>query len=168
MALLSLFGEISMNDYDFQLYRLSKTFYEDFPKSVFPEILRKQERPYNCFVVEIFQNVFICIPYRSKISHSNAYLFKRTNRSSHTKSGLDFSKMIIVEDTVYLEDSPKPIVDSDEYRETVTNVDQIIASLMDYIQVFLSHVRGEKVLHSREYQRRYGFSTLPYFVHLLP
>ena len=38
---------------EFELKVLSKLFYEDYPNSIYPEILTKKERPYTCLMFEI-------------------------------------------------------------------------------------------------------------------
>lgn len=156
-----------MRDFDFQLYRLSPQFYLDYTRSQFPEILRKYDRPYSCFVFEISEGVFICIPYRSNISHQSAYLFRQSARSQQSRSGLDFSKLVVVQNLAYLEDEPAPLVDQDEYRETVQNIEEIAQNVIGYIRGYMDHQSGKNQLHHRDYQRRYGFSTLPYFKHML-
>ena len=44
-------------------------------------------------------------------------MFKGTQRSKRTKSGLDYSKLVLIKDNEYL-DNKKAIVDKDEFNET--------------------------------------------------
>lgn len=83
-------------DFDSQIYTLSDIFYNDYPHSGFPEILDKPDRPYNCLLIETSYDYYICIPYRSRIVHNNAYIFHSTERSRRSRSGLDYSKMVII------------------------------------------------------------------------
>lgn len=156
-----------MRDFKVQLCRLSPQFYSDYPRRQFPEILRKYDRPYSCFVFEVSEDLFVCIPYRSHISHQNAYLFRQSVRSQQSRSGLDFSKMVLVQELAYLEVEPAPLVDQDEYRETIQHSDEIARSVIAYIRDFKDHQSGQIQLHARAFQRRYGYSTLPYFQDML-
>ena len=92
-------------------------FFAQFIGKKDSEILLKEQRPYNCLLIETKWEYFICIPYRTEIRHQEAYLFKHTKRSKSHFSGLDYSKMIILEDLSYIDSSPA-IVDPDEFTET--------------------------------------------------
>ena len=45
--------------------------------------------------------------------------------------------------------------------------DMTIKEVFDYIEDYKNDLNGVKKLHPREWQRRYGRSTLPYFDHFL-
>lgn len=147
--------------YEYQIYRLSDKFYADYPYKLYPEILYKKQRPYNCILVDINTDYFICLPFRTNINHSNCYHFKRSRRSKAARSGIDYSKMVIITDLDYMEDNA--VVDSDEYREMVENIDRIVREAVDYLMGYIGHKKGTRVLHSREYSRKYSRSSLPYF-----
>ena len=57
-------------------------------------MLKKQKRAYNCLLFQTHYNYFICIPYRSEISHSFSYLFKKSKRSKQHSAGLDYTKIL--------------------------------------------------------------------------
>ena len=40
---------------------------------------------------------------------------------------------------------------------------QIVEEVFNYVNAYISHKKGVFTLHPREFQRRYAFSTLPYF-----
>ena len=101
---------------DYQILRLTNLFYQQYPNPPHKEILKKQKRAYNCLLFQTHYNFFICIPYRSEITHSFAYLFKKSNRSKKHKSGLDYTKILIVNKTEYL-NNKDAIIDKDEYKE---------------------------------------------------
>lgn len=146
----------------FEVYLLSDKFIKDYPLSDYPELMYKQGRPYNCLLIDSHDGYFICIPFRSNINHPNAYMFKRTKRSKFTKSGLYYSKVLIISETAYF-DSKKAVVDDDEYTETVQNIDKIASEILIYVDKYIAHISGEKVLNNREFERKYKFSTLKYF-----
>lgn len=153
-------------EYDFSVYLLSSKFLNDYPSSQYPELMDKQGRPYNCLLIDTHSDYYICIPYRSYINHKNAFFFKGTKRSQRTKSGLDYSKLVLIKDSAYL-DTKQAIVDQDEYNETVIHLPTIVSEVNHYINTYVAHTNGTAVLHQQEYKRKYQFSTLPYFHDIL-
>ena len=107
-------------DYDVQVYLLSQKFIDDYPKDKYPELMHKQGRPYSCLLIDTHEDYFICIPFRSEITHKNAYMFKGTKRSRNSKSGLDYSKVVLIKDLEYF-DLKQAVVDQDEYRDVTLN-----------------------------------------------
>lgn len=55
------------------------------------------------------------------------------------------------------------MVDSDEYAEVRANINMIAANAVKYLDTYICHVKKISVLHEREYERHYKYSTLPYF-----
>ena len=144
------------------LKHLSNLFFKDYSESDCPELMRKPGRPYNCLMINSHSGYYVCIPFRSHINHSNSYMFTSTERSKKTSSGLDFSKIVIISDEKYFA-TTNAVVDQDEYNEAVANMDKIISKAEKYINGYIEHKKGTKVMHPREYDRKYKFSTLPYF-----
>ena len=105
---------------------------------------------------------FICIPYRTEIHHPYAFHFSKTKRSKAHKSGLDYSKIIIITKTNYL-DSTYAIVDKDEDNETMINLERIKKDALDYVEEYMEFTNGKRKLHKKMFDRKYGFSTLQYF-----
>lgn len=149
-------------DYDFDINLLSQKFINDYPAAQFPELMHKQGRPYSCLLIDSHDGYLICIPFRSSINHKNSFMFKGTQRAMRTKSGLDYSKIVLIKDTDYL-DNQKAIVDKDEYRETIKHLPTITADVIEYIETYIDHVKGLSTMHPRDYARKYKFSTLKYF-----
>jgi len=149
-------------EYAVDIYLLSAKFMSDYPEFLYPEIMRKSGRPYTCLMIDLHEDYLICIPFRSAIPHKNAFLFTGTQRSRRSRSGLDYSKVVLIKDSVYL-DSAHAVVDQDEYREAMRNMPQIVREIAAYIDKYIRHIRGTAPLHPREYERTYQFSTLPYF-----
>lgn len=105
---------------------------------------------------------YICIPYRTEIKHDYAYHFKRSERSRKHRSGLDYSKIVIINKAEYL-DNKDVVIDKDEYVETVLYMNRIQREASEFVEDYCQHIRGEKVLNEREVQRRYQFIPLKYF-----
>ena len=146
--------------------RLSDAFYSAYPSSQYPEIEHKHDRPYACLLLHIDDSFVVCIPFRSHISHNNAYMFSSSVRSRRTSSGLDYSKCVLINNLDYIDDAAA-IVDNDEYNEMMYRINIIVRDIVSYIETYKNHVTGTNVLHPREYARKYRYSTLPYFHDIL-
>ena len=112
---------MNLPENDYQILKLTDLFYNKYPNPPYREMLKKQKRAYNCLLFQTHYNYFICIPYRSEISHSFSYLFKKSKRSKQHSSGLDYTKILIINKTEYL-DNKDAIIDKDEYVETIKNL----------------------------------------------
>ena len=47
------------------------------------------------------------------------------------------------------------------------NISTIVQDVLEYVNTYVNHKNGTAPLHPREYARKYGFSTLPYFDDIL-
>ncbi len=151
-----------MAEYDYQILRLTSEFYNKYPNPPYCEILQKRNRSYNCLLFETHYDYFVCIPFRSEITHKYAYKFKHSKRSKKHKSGLDYSKMLIIKDASYIENKDS-IIDKDEYNEVAININKIQKDALEFLGDYIAHCNGEKLLHSEEFERRYKYSPLKYF-----
>lgn len=151
-----------LSDNDYQILYLTDKFYNDYPNPPYIEILKKKQRPYNCLLFQSHYDYFICIPYRSEITHAYAYHFKNSARSRQCKSGLDYTKIVIINHTKYISNKDA-LVDQDEYKETMINLERIKREALKFTEDYITHVIGTKPLHPSEYRRRYQFSSLKYF-----
>lgn len=142
---------------------LSEQFMQDYPHEQYPEIMYKWGRPYACLLIPTKYGYYLCLPFRSSISRANGYFFKNTCRSQKSRSGLDYEKMLLIKDVCYLDRNTSAIVDRDEYKEAITNLPKIAGAAVKYVETYIAHMKGEKILHPREYDRKYRYSTLPYF-----
>ena len=147
---------------DYQILKLTDVFYQAYPNPPYKEILKKNQRAYNCLLFQSHYDYFICIPYRSEISHRYAFRFSNTVRSRAHKSGLDYSKIVIIDKTEYI-DSVNAIIDKDEFNETMVNLERIKKEALEFVEDYTLHMNGIKKLHKREFDRRYTFSPLQYF-----
>lgn len=151
---------------EYQIYKLSKSFFDQYADKKDSEILLKQDRPYNCLLIDTKCGYLICIPYRTEIRHKEAYLFRGTKRSQNHKSGLDYSKMIILEDLSYIDPDPA-LVDPDEFTETRKNINKIAKQANAYLDTYMDHCNGQKVLPKATFERKYKYSTLKNFHDIL-
>lgn len=147
---------------DFQILKLSHQFYDDYPNPPYKEILEKRRRAYSCMVFQTHYDFFIAVPYRTEISHIYSYRFKTSARSRKHKSGLDYTKIVILGKTSYLDDKDA-MIDHDEYKETMKKILKIKREALQFVEDYIAHVKGVKKLHSKEFMRRYSYSPLQYF-----
>ena len=154
-------------EYVAEIYCLSARFFSDYPHDQFPEIATKMGRPYSCLLIEYWDDLFICIPFRSHIRHPYAYHFKSSARSLRGQSGLDYTKSVLIQNNDYLDTTTAAIVDQDEYKETMMNLPRIVQEVFAYVSDYKDDLSGIKKLHPKEWKRRYGKSALPYFDCLL-
>lgn len=61
-------------EYDIDICSLSQKFYAEYPQAEYPELMRKEARPYTCLIIESHEGYLICIPFHSNIQHKNAFL----------------------------------------------------------------------------------------------
>lgn len=154
-------------DFVAELYRLSPAFIAAYPSDVYPELMYKSARVYNCLLVDTHADFYICIPYRSHVSHNNGFFFQHSNRSKRTRSGLDYSKIVLIAKSEYLDSATPAIIDKDEYNETMRNIKRIVREAVAYVDGYANHVLGKKHLPQSTFLRKYQFSTLPYFHDIL-
>lgn len=149
-------------DSDDQILKLTDCFYRAYPDPPYREIMKKHGRAYACLLFQTHYDYYICIPYRTEISHPYAYHFKKSIRSRKHQSGLDYSKIIIINKNEYI-DSVDAVVDKDEFNETMIHLDTIKREALAYVEDYVKYKKQEIKLHPREFARRYQYSTLPYF-----
>ncbi|MBO5303917.1 MAG: hypothetical protein J6A92_07695 [Lachnospiraceae bacterium] len=153
---------MKLPDNDYQILQLKDEFYSAYNEIKYKEILKKQGRAYNCLLFQTHYDYFICIPYRTEISHKSAYHFRKSVRSRKHKSGLDYSKIIIVSDGNYM-GNKDAVIDKDEFKETVEFFEKIKMEALKYVEDYVHHITGNKKLHPKEFERKYRYSTLRYF-----
>ena len=153
---------MSLPENDYQILKLTESFYNAYPNPPYSEILKKKQRSYNCLLFQTHYDYFICIPYRSEINHKYAFHFTDTFRSRTHKSGLDYSKIVIITKTDYI-DVSGAIIDKDEFNETMVNLERIKKEALDFVEDYVAHMNGIRLLHKKEFDRRYRFSPLKYF-----
>ncbi|MEZ3444094.1 MAG: hypothetical protein K1W30_02950 [Lachnospiraceae bacterium] len=151
------------DEFDYQVLNLTQKFYIDYPNPPYKEIVRKNSRPYNCLLIQSHYGYYICIPYRGHIKHKYAFMFKNSVRSKRAKSGLDYSKMVIITNNDYIGQTDA-IVDKDEYNETRNNIEYIKNDAQKYVDEYVNYISGNKSKYDKkEFERIYQYSTLQYF-----
>lgn len=153
-------------DFDSQIIQLSQDFYTAYPSASYPEILEKDNRPYNCLLIETHYDFYICLPYRTHVNHGYAFRFRRSLRSRSNRSGIDYSKMVIVRDQSYISNVPST-VDQDEYRETMQSINIIVNDAVAYLDDYIAYMNGSSDISQQEFNRKYGRSSLVYFNDIL-
>ncbi|MBE5868951.1 MAG: hypothetical protein E7293_08365 [Lachnospiraceae bacterium] len=154
--------EMNIPESDFQVLKLTDYFYNDYPNPPYKEIMQKRQRAYNCLLFQTHYDYYICVPYRSEISHTYAYLFKKSKRSMKHRSGLDYTKIVIINKSEYV-DTIDALLDKDEYNETVVNIKRIKREALEFVEDYVKHMKGVHKLSPQEFKRRYNFSPLQYF-----
>jgi len=87
-----------------EFHRLSAAFYAQF--SHCEEILTKEERPYYVLLLEL-DGLTYAIPLRSHITHPFCFV---ADNSTDQKSGLDYSKAVVITDSAqYIDPAPVTI-----------------------------------------------------------
>lgn len=90
-------------------------------------------------------------------------MFKNSIRSKRAKSGLDYSKIVIVADSNYIGQTDA-IVDKDEYNETRNNIEYIKNDAQEYVDDYVNYLSGNSTKYDKkEFERIYQYSTLQYF-----
>ena len=149
--------------YDYEIMKLSSQFYEDYPHNQYPEILIKEKRSYDVvlFEIDFLENYYICVPFRTEMKHNNGYRFKFSSRSKKHQSGLDFSKLVIISKDNYIGESST--IDIDEYIEFEKHEENIHKNLEKYVNDYVEHMQGKRLLYHKQFERKYKYSTLKYF-----
>ncbi|MGN0291121.1 MAG: type III toxin-antitoxin system TenpIN family toxin [Lachnospiraceae bacterium] len=153
---------MQLPDNDYQILKLTDIFYRAYPNPPYIEIMKKDGRAYNCLLFQTHYDYFICIPYRTEIIHNYAYHFKKSVRSKKHKSGLDYTKIVIINNLDYI-DSKDAFVDKDEFNETMIHLEKIKREALEFVEDYVQHIEETKILHPAEFKRRYRFSSLKYF-----
>jgi protein AbiQ len=148
--------------FDFQILKLTEEFYNNYPQKEYPELLKKEKRGYNCLLIQTHYDYFVCIPYRSEIHHKYAFKFQNTKRSKKHNSGLDYSKIVIIKNHDFIS-SESAMIDRDEYMKTKRFISKIVKESLLYIDEYVSHMNNKIILSKKDFNRKYGMSTLKYF-----
>lgn len=132
---------------------LSDKFYNEFPRELFPEIMRKDVRPY--VMVKLTINGYeVGLPLRSNIEHQYAYWTNKADRC-----GIDYSKAVIIPDSSYI-NPRKPFIRDDEHKALLGKEYEIRKGFMRYLKDY------HKALKSLDIPRNLklvNYSTLQYF-----
>ena len=141
----------------FEIRKLSKVFYAEYDEVNYPEIERKKSRPYIVVLIRINNNTF-AIPLRTNIKHNACYKFYNSGRRTKYKTGLDFSKAVIVNDKKYL--GKKVKIDQKEYLEISERFYFIFSRFKKYVSNYYRFAIGNMKSYEK---KKYQYTTLKYF-----
>ena len=133
---------------------LTDQFYSDYPINRYPQIESKKNRPYAHIMVNSYEKLF-CIPLRSNITHPHAYF---TNKK--TRSGIDYSKAVIIDNANYIDNDTKVFLRQDEFNKLRGKEHIIQKQFRNYVELY------KKAKSDLSFPYRYeilNYSTLQYF-----
>ena len=111
----------------------------------------------NIFLKLSINNTY-AIPFRTNVSHKACYRFKNSSRDTHSFTGLDYSKAVVVNDDRYIGTSA--FIDEKEFLELNRKYYFIIKQFSAYVSGYKKYVAGELDHFS---SKKYRYSTLQYF-----
>lgn len=137
---------------------LSTEFYKAYTHDKYPELLKKENRPYLILIIEL-DGIQFGIPFRTNIKHRFAYKFINSNKVTETITGLDFSKAVVIEDPKYL--GERAFVDFNENRDVLSHYKEIKEKFIKYVYNVKKYINGE--IRDEYFAKRLSTSTLLYF-----
>lgn len=133
-----------------KLIYLSEKFYAQY--SIFPEILKKETRPYACLTV-LIDGITFAIPFRHHINHSHAFI-------TNGMQGLDYSKAVVIENEEYI--SPFPAwIETSDFNAIKGREARIVNGMRKYYRLYLKAMENRDNPH---YANIVNYSTLKYFI----
>lgn len=121
-----------------ELKRLTNKFYSTYNRIDYPNILRKINRSYSVYKVEI-EGINYCIPVKTNIKHSSSFLFKDSSRRKvGERPGLDFKYSVVVRDESYIGEDG--VIDRIESKFIEQNKEKIIYQYLRYIKDYKKYV----------------------------
>lgn len=121
-----------------ELKRLTNKFYSTYNRIDYPNILRKINRSYSVYKVEI-EGINYCIPVKTNIKHSSSFLFKDSSRRKvGEKLGLDFKYSVVIRDESYIGEDG--VIDRIESKFIEQNKEKIIYQYLRYIKDYKKYV----------------------------
>ena len=121
-----------------ELKRLTNKFYSTYNRIDYPNILRKINRSYSVYKVEI-EGINYCIPVKTNIKHSSSFLFKDSSRRKvGEKPGLDFKYSVVIRDESYIGEDG--VIDRIESKFIEQNKEKIIYQYLRYIKDYKKYV----------------------------
>lgn len=121
-----------------ELKRLTNKFYSTYNRIDYPNILRKINRSYSVYKVEI-EGVNYCIPVKTNIKHSSSFLFKESNiRKSGERPVLDFKYSVVVRDESFIGEDGH--IDLEEIKFLTKNEKNNIYQYLRYVKDYKKYV----------------------------
>ena len=145
----------------YEIKKLSPSFYSDYPVTVYHEILEKTDRPYDVIVFETDEDYYVCVPFRTYLNHNQGFHFYPAPLPTGENPGLDYSKMVIIKRDDYI--GGPALIDTAQMSCFNANIATIQKEIFEYLEEYINHVNGTKMLHPSKFKRKYQFSSLKYF-----
>ncbi len=121
-----------------ELKRLTNKFYSTYNRIDYPNILRKINRSYSVYKIEI-EGINYCIPVKTNIKHSSSFLFKDSSRRKvGERPGLDFKYSVVIRDESYIGEDG--VIDRIESKFIEQNKEKIIYQYLRYIKDYKKYV----------------------------
>jgi protein AbiQ len=140
-----------------EFHRLSAAFYANFGKC--EEILNKEERPYYVLLLEL-DGLTYAIPLRSHITHS--FCFAAVNFSGQ-KSGLDYSKAVVITNTAKYIDPAQVTIRRHEYNIYKQREYLIKKQFSSYVASYKKEIRRRRKNPKLPVSTLCCYSSLKYF-----
>jgi protein AbiQ len=140
-----------------EFHRLSNAFYSKFGQ--YDEILTKENRPYYVLLLEL-DGLTYAIPLRSHITHS--YCFVADN-SSGQNSGLDYSKAVVIMDTIQYIDPAPVTIRQHEYNVYKQHEYLIKKQFSSYVALYKKEIRRRLKNPALPASALCNYASLKYF-----
>jgi protein AbiQ len=133
---------------------LSQCFFDDYPAARYPEIERKENRPYTLVEVQV-EGTRWGLPLRSHINHEYCFWTDRQNRC-----GIDYSKAVLLKPQ-YIDENRKPYLRPQEFDYLKGKDHLVVQGFIRYIKQY----RRARQQHGQPHNARIcRYSTLQYFL----
>src|SRR3712207_5058655 len=132
---------------------LTDEFYKTHPKELYPEMIRKNERPYVQILINV-NNQLWAIPLRSHINHEYAFWSDRDK-----KCGIDFTKAVPIS-TKDIRLDKVPRLRQHEYIALKRQGNNVTSQFKNYIKQYIHAKENPHTARSKAILR---FSTLQHF-----
>lgn len=154
-----------------QLRRLSEAFYQE--NNHLHEVMDKNKttgefedkgRGYGVILVPI-RGLEFAIPIRSNLPHNFGFVSYREHKpdGSINKSGLDYTKAVVITTKRYVDSRPFKLKTGAEYWNVVYNEEQIILEFEAYVEKYVQAITH----NDRHILKEYRWSTLKNYHHEL-
>lgn len=142
-----------------ELKRLTNKFYSTYNRIDYPNILRKINRSYSVYKIEI-EGINYCIPVKTNIKHSSSFLFKDSSRRKvGERPGLDFKYSVVVRDESFIGEDG--VIDRIESKFIEQNKEKIIYQYLRYIKDYKKYVSNPISKFWNSW--RFSHTSLEYF-----
>jgi len=140
-----------------EFHRLSAAFYAQFSRC--EEILTKEERPYYVLLLEL-DGLTYAIPLRSHITHPYCFV---ADSSTGQKSGLDYSKAVVITDSAQYVDPAPVTIRRHEYNFLKQREYLIKKQFSSYVASYKKEIRRHQKNPALPVSALCRYASLKYF-----